>query len=420
MTPDHPTSRVVDERHRCASGSISNSESIRFLTLEMASGVVLIGALITAICWSMLAPSSYRTTWSSHFSTLAHVSVMLATPRLLVDNALMTLFFFAIAVELSNELSGGDSAERTVARRASIVALGGMLGASGLYLLCTLVSGSAGSLAGGFGIPMATDVAFPLVALSLITSKPPSRLRNFLLAVAVADDALSVVVLALVAHRHVGFAALGGAVALFACSFGGRRRIRGWLWIVIGVAMWTLLLEARVEPPLAGVLLGLMVGRSRPLGQKWRAWSTPTALVVVAPLFALANLGAVGLSAGLDRLDTRALVCVAVARLVGKPLGVLLGFALAVPRRERLEQLGVDRLGVVGFAVLCAMGVTIPMVFAQALFAGDPRVLLAIRVGLVASTLFAGIAGSILLAVSLRRQSETPTGQLTPVPPRPQ
>src|SRR6185437_12575348 len=223
--------------------------------------------VVVALVWANLG-SSYGRFWA----TPAHLGVLpadqFATVRDWVDNGLMTVFFLAVGLEVGRERAVGSLREARNAIIPVVAALGGMAGAALAYLAAAAAAGGAGAGGGGaalkgWGVPMATDVAFTLGALALLGRRVPPTLRVFVLALAVADDVASVVVLAVVwaAHGHVRLWGLVAAAAWFAVVVVASRRIRRtwWPYLVAVVVGWALLAWGGVEPTLAGAFVGMVV-----------------------------------------------------------------------------------------------------------------------------------------------------------------
>jgi NhaA family Na+:H+ antiporter len=399
----------------------------------MVGGAVLALALAAALIWSNADPHGYVTWWATRLGGLHVVSGSLTSASDGVDNGLMTLFFLAIGLELGREVADGSLRDRRNALLPVVAALGGMAGAAGVYLLTSALLHPHTSIAKGWGIPMATDVAFTLGAVALLGRRVPRPLRTFLLALAVADDVASVVVLALVASTHIHLLWLGGAaLSLVAVALlHVRVRHAWWPYLLALVAVWYLCTRAGVEPTLAGAFVGMLVpaaawsgsritgsritgsripsrvtadrvgGPSRPFAG--RVLEVPVHAVssyVVLPLFVLANAG-VQLTGSAWHAGSGADVIVAIvtARIVGKALGITLVVLL-------LTRLGLCRLPerttwrhMIGISLLCGMGLTVPLLFAHALFGHSLTLFTGAQVGLLLGTLAAAVLGSLVLLV---------------------
>ena len=264
---------------------------------------------------------------------------------------------------------------------------------------------------------MATDVAFTLGAIALLGRRVPQPLRVFVLALAVADDIGSVVVLALVASTKIHYGWLAAAVGALVVLFFLRRRVRDpwWPYVVAALASWYLFARAGIEPTLAGAFVGIMVpvARGARAGRSLEGPVHALSSYIVLPLFVLANAGvvltgAVWHSSG----STSVITAIFTARIVGKMLGITLVVALVV--RLGLCGLpdGTTWRQIVGVSLLCGMGITVPLLFAHAIFGTRPLLFSGSQVGLLLGTIGAALAGS---AVLLR--ARPPKEAIAPVPP---
>ncbi len=352
----------------------------------------------------------------------------------------MTVFFLAVGLEVGRERALGSLREARNAVLPVVAALGGMAGAALAYLATTAATGGlsagvatcglSGAVLRGWGVPMATDVAFTLAALALLGRRVPSSLRVFVLALAVADDVASVIVLALVSSSrvHVHYWALAGAAVWFAAVALASRRVRRswWPYLVAVVVEWALLAWGGVEPTLAGAFVGMVVpctvaaGKGRAPSPTAAPTRTPSAvlervlnplsILVVLPLFALANTG---VALGGHLLATPAprsvAVGIVVARLAGKMVGITLTVAVLVRLGVAGLPDGVRWPQLVGAAAMCGMGFTVPLLFATATFAGHPALIAAAQVGLLVGTAVAFMAGAVIL-LAAGRTSDPPSG----------
>jgi NhaA family Na+:H+ antiporter len=361
----------------------------------------------------------------------------------------MAIFFFVVGLEIKRELTIGELASRERAMLPVFGALGGMVVPAGLYLLLQ----PGGAAAAGWGIPMATDIAFAVAALALLGHRVPPGLKVFLLALAIVDDLGAVLVIAVFYTDEIRLAALGAAVLglglVWAVRLAGVRAYAP--YFVIGAGVWLATLESGVHATVAGVMLGLLtpvhalverrglIERAREraeeallrleqatthgnpppeaLLQEVRQLSReaqspleylthrlhPWVAFGVMPVFALANAGVTLDPSTLGGAEGRGVaLAVAVGLVLGKPVGIAL-FALAAVRL-RLAALpsGVTPGALVGAGLLGGIGFTMAL-FITALAFGEGPLSGAAKVGtLVASTLAAGL-GLLVLARTLPR-----------------
>ncbi|MFO0686851.1 MAG: Na+/H+ antiporter NhaA [Sandaracinus sp.] len=376
----------------------------RFLEIEASSGILLAAATAIALVWAS-SPwgASHHTVWEWSFGTIAGHAV---TPHAIVDDVLMTIFFFVVGLEIRRELSVGALRDRRRAALPAFAALGGMVVPAGVYLL---VAGAAETRA-GWGIPTATDIAFALGALTLLGSRVPPALRVLLLALAVIDDLGAIVVIAVFYSRGIAWAPLVGAgLAIVAVLWMQRRGVRSKpAYVVPGVAMWVAFLAAGLHPTLAGVALGLL---TPPTGAHDDETSPSEELVTqlhpwvafgVMPLFALANAGVDVRASAMDASATAVALGVTAGLVIGKPLGIVSASAIAV--RLRIAELPGDLtlrhlivLGMIG-----GVGFTMSLFVSALAFAGDPALLDAARIAVLAASALATLV-AVTLGYALLR-----------------
>jgi NhaA family Na+:H+ antiporter len=374
---------------------------------EIAGGVVLVVALAAALLWANLDPHGYVAVWTHHLpSGSSYVPAGLRTVGDYIDNGLMTVFFLAVGLELGREVSDGSLRDRRNALLPVVAAAGGMAAAALVYLATAAFTHSPAGTAKGWGIPMATDVAFTLGAIALLGARVPRPLRVFVLALAVADDVGAVVVLAFVGSSHIHAAWLGGALGLLGLTLALRRTVRHlwWPYVVIALASWYLFARAGIEPTLAGAFVGLLVpgARGARAGGTLETPAHGLSSYAVLPLFIVANAGVVLTGAVWHSpRATSVITAVITARVLGKMLGI--SFAVALMVRFGVSGLpaGTTWRHLVGVSLLCGMGLTVPLLFAQAVFGTQPMAFAGAQVGLLLGTFGAAIVGSALI-ISIR------------------
>ncbi|MDQ1360991.1 MAG: Na+:H+ antiporter, NhaA family, partial [Acidimicrobiaceae bacterium] len=324
----------------------------RVLGSEVAGGVMLTLAGVAALVWANSpVQATYNQVWEHSARVGSGDFSGLTTVQGWVNGGIMTIFFLVVGLEIARERRAGDLADRRTAVVPVVGALGGMVGAAVVYVAVN--HSPPGSR--GWGIPMATDIAFALGALALLGRRIPGGLRLFLLTLAVADDIGSVVVLAAFYSSKLDVWPLVGAVLVVVLLVVARRRWTGvvWPYLAGGVVLWALMAEAGVEPALAGVVVGVLIPsgmvavRPGPSGmpavlhnpaERVESTLAPVSAFVVLPLFALANAGVTIESTMLAHPGaTGVFVGIVLARLVGKMVGITLACLVVV-------RLGIGRL----------------------------------------------------------------------------
>ena len=374
---------------------------IRLVERDYGAPLFIGTGVVVALLWSGIGPSSYQRltseTWLQHPGALSSLN----SSHQVIVNGLLTLFFLAIGLELSRELRIGTLTSPTRAVPAVVAALGGMACTALLAVLSGALTGSS-ALRRGWGVPMATDIAFTLGVLALGGRRLPHQLRLFLLTLAVADDAFAVVVLAFTGTTDMH---VGGVVALVVTVLGARALARHTQHPLVGLALfvtiWLCFVWANIEPPLAGVVGGLAVSLGESTSLRFEQFCSRWSTGVVLPLFALVSCGvrwhALTTASG---VATIVLSMIAI-RIFGKVLGITGGVGLARLFGFRLDQ-SITWPLLVGGATLCAIGFTVPLLFAQRLFGTQSVTYSAITVGLLSSSVVAAVVGVGLLRAGTR------------------
>ncbi len=424
-----------------------------FMHDEAFGGILLLGCAIAALVWA-------NSPWGASYDALWATNVTIGTDRFRltesllhwVNDGLMTIFFFVVGLEIKREVLVGELASPRRAALPVIAALGGALLPIAIFLL--LNAGTAG--ARGWGVPMATDIAFALGVLALLGSRIPVGLKVFLTALAIVDDLAAVAVIAIFYTSQVVWGALGLAALIFAALLAvNRAGVRSLLpYALLGIALWLAVFESGVHATIAGVLLAATIpantridpgaflirgrailaafdragaedatgasvltngarqealaeledaveGVGAPL-QRMEHTLHPWVAFAIVPLFALANAGVriegdIGVALG-----NRVTLGVILGLVIGKQLGVTLGAWLAV--RSGLTELpqGVSWRAIYGVAWLAGIGFTMALFVADLAFvdAGGASLLASAKLGILIASLIAGAGGWLLLSRS--------------------
>jgi NhaA family Na+:H+ antiporter len=413
----------------------------RFLHVEAAGGILLLGATVVALVW---ANSPWQDSYQELWQTVGTLGVgdyaLSETLQHWVNDGLMAVFFFVVGLEIKRELVAGDLSKPRDAALPAIAAVGGMVVPAVVYLVAN--GGGAGQ--DGWGVPMATDIAFAVGVLALLGDRVPPAAKLLLLALAIVDDIGAIAVIAIFYTEDLAFgwlaAAVGGLIVV-----AQMRRLKVWygpLYLVAGVLVWWFTLQSGIHATIAGVALGL-VTPARPLmpapqadeiadrlsadpdvsaedvrevsfalresvsvaervGEELHPWSS----YVIVPIFALANAGIPLSWDALGDASSSAVTLGVIAGLViGKPVGIVLAAVIAV--RTGLGRLpeGVTWRHIVGIGALAGIGFTVSLFISGLAFTTD-----ALRdqaaLGVLAASALAAMAG---IAVLFRAPVSTPT-----------
>ena len=377
----------------------------QFLATEAAGGLVLLIAAVVALAWANSPWSAaYRTVWSTDLSLSVGRHVLAEDLRHWVNEALMAVFFLVVGLEIKRELVYGELRDPRVAAMPVIAAAGGMAVPALLYLLVT-----AGSdLSGGWGIPVATDIAFAVGVVALLGPRVPSSLKLFLLTLAIVDDIGAILVIAVFYAGHVQPELLLIAAGLIAAMLGLRRAGIVWLapYVVLGIGVWLATRASGIHPTTAGVALGLLAPetavspaeRLERLERLLHPWSS----FVIVPLFALANAGVELRTDSFDRPGAaRVTAAVVVGLWAGKTLGITAAAWLAV--RTGLGRLpeGATWPMVMGIAGIAGTGFTVALFIADLAFEPGP-LKSAAKIGVLFASTLAAVIGAVVLRRACR------------------
>jgi len=381
----------------------------RVLAFEAASGLLLIAAAAVALIWAnSSAAGSYGALWHANLGLRVGSFVFERSLEWFVNDVLMAVFFFVVGIEIRKEVHDGQLSDLRRAALPLVGALGGMAAPALIYLA---LAGSP-ETHHGWGIPMATDIAFALGVLILLGKRIPASLRVLLLAVAVIDDLGAILVIAIfyssgIAVSGLMWAALG-LLAIMTLRALGVRSIP--VYIAPGVLVWAGVYAAGVHPTIAGVLVGLLtpvvawpgVEQESPADFIEHALK-PWVSYAIMPIFALANAGVNLSGLSLSGGGAKVSVAVVVALLLGKPLGIVLSSALALWGKLAVLPNGLSTRHLLVLGIAAGIGFTMSLFIAQLAFE-DPTLLGAAKLGvLVASALAMVIgllAGRVLLPVA--------------------
>ena len=408
-----------------------------FFKQEAAGGVLLLICACVALIWANTGlASSYFNLWNTTV-TVGAGAFEISKPLLLwINDGLMAIFFFVVGLEIKREVLTGELSSPKKAALALAAAVGGMVFPALLYVAFNVGTDTVG----GWGIPMATDIAFALGVLALMGSRAPLALKVFLTALAIADDLGAVMVIALFYTAELSVTSLLIGFVVLAALVGANRIgiTRTSVYVLLGIALWVAFLKSGVHATIAGVLLALTIPARRrlyaddfkvrvrelldvfeatPEKRQNAVHSLEVACIEVEspllrmehamhgwvaffimPVFALANAG-VTLSSGTGEAFGHPVTLGIIAGLfVGKQLGVTLFAWLSV--KSGLAELpkGVSWGQIYGVSLLTGIGFTMSLFIANLAFVGQPDVLDNAKIAILAASILAGIAGWIVLA----------------------
>jgi Na+:H+ antiporter, NhaA family len=382
------------------------------LRKETVGGALLLVGTVIALIWANSA-------WSDSYFQLLDTEIGPAalhlnlTVEAWAGDGLLAIFFFVAGLELKREFVAGDLRDPQRAVVPVAAAVGGMIVPAIVYFA---IAGSTAPK--GWAIPTATDIAFALAVLAVISTHLPTALRTFLLTLAVVDDLLAITVIAIfyTDELHPQWLLLA-LVPLGLFTFLVQRRISGW-WLLLPLAFvtWALVHASGVHATVAGVLLGFAVpvrprkiegkddnrpGMAERFEHHWR----PVSAGVAVPLFALLSAGVViGGWSGLQSALTDPIAIGVIAGLVvGKPIGILLSTFLTSKITRRPLQKGLTWPDLTGVALLGGIGFTVSLLIGELAFGGNSAADDHVKIAVLAGSIAAAVLAAILLRARNRR-----------------
>jgi NhaA family Na+:H+ antiporter len=414
------------------------SPFVRFAKMEAAGGILLLASTIAALVWA-------NSRWEQGYQAIWHTQVSVGFGRFFlsesrhewINDGLMSVFFFLVGLEIKREVLIGELSSLRQAAFPFIAALGGTVVPAIFYLIVAHGSGAEK----GWGIPMATDIAFALGVLVLLGNRVSLSLKIFVTALAIVDDIIAVLVIAIFYTAQIHFFSLAAGLALVALSFGanllGIRKPA--VYALIGICAWVAVLQSGVHATVAGVLLAFTIpartyldrdhflNRCRRVLDRFEAappdsyeahaaihtLETQCELVesplhriehilqpwvsfLIMPLFAFANAGVRILGNVSAAARHPVSLGVALGLFLGKPIGIWLFARLSVGIRLATPPADVSWGKVFGASWLCGIGFTMSLFIATLAF-GEGTLLAMAKIGTLAASVGAGVCGSIFL-----------------------
>lgn len=427
----------------------------KFIQAESFSGILLFSAMILALVLSNSAISTeFEGIWQYKFG-IQTSNFSLVKPLILwINDGLMAVFFFLIGLEIKREILVGELNSFKKASLPIFAAIGGMIIPLSVYLLLN----QNPLTVNGWGISMATDIAFTLAILTLLGKGAPLSLKIFLTAFAIIDDIGAVLVIALFYTSQIAWSLLFYAalllVALYILTF--LKLYSKPVLFIFGIAIWVLFLKSGVHPTIAGIMLAFAV----PIRQKMNEHkfaekikasiqklthatnTNPLPMLshaqieeidhleelttkvqsplqklehklhywvafMIMPVFALSNAG-IGFSSDME-IDTTLALNLALALFIGKTVGVTLFASLSVKLKWASLPESITWLDIVGVAVLSGVGFTMALFIGNLAFAGNEVFINSAKIGIISGSLISGVLGFIILKVSIVKKKALKT-----------
>ena len=376
------------------------------LRRETVGGALLLAATVVALVWA-------NSPWSAEYARLRdltvgphalHLDLSLGT---WAADGLLAIFFFVAGLELKREFVAGDLRDPRRAALPVVAAVGGMALPALLFVLVNLGDGSEALQ--GWAIPTATDIAFALAVLALVSTHLPAALRTFLLTLAVVDDLLAITIIAVFYTSDLQpLYLLLAAVPLAAFTLCVQRRVTTpWLLVPLGLATWVLVHESGVHATVAGVLLGFAVPvlarRGGPAehpgpAERFEHALRPLSSAFAVPVFAFLAAGVTigGPSRFLATLQEPVALGIVLGLVVGKGVGIFLAtYLVARFTAARLDD-DLSWLDILGMAVLAGIGFTVSLLIGGLAFS-DVEQQETVKVAVLAGSVLAALVAAVIL-----------------------
>ncbi|GAA1075873.1 Na+/H+ antiporter NhaA [Kitasatospora arboriphila] len=377
------------------------------LRTETVGGVLLLLAAVAALVWANVWPGSYESVSEYTIGPSKPLHLDLTVEAWAADG-LLAIFFFVAGIELKREFTSGELRTPSAALLPVTAAVSGVVLPAVIF---TLVNLAPGGHPGGWAIPTATDIAFALGVLAVVGSQLPSALRAFLLTLAVVDDLIAILIIAVFYTSEIKFWALGLSLAgLVLFWLLNRREVHGWyLYVPLALVIWALMHESGVHATVAGVAMGMLLRcRTRPgeehsPGEHVEHLVRPLSAGVAVPLFALFAAGVPVSGKALAEVFSEATpLGVVLGLVVGKSVGVFGGTWLAAryTRAQLNPQLGWG--DVFALSTLAGIGFTVSLLISELAFPDDHALAEQSKEAVLMGSVLCAVFATVLLKLRTR------------------
>lgn len=388
-----------------------------FLKSEAAGGILLIGAAALAMLVANLPGLSADYFHLLHLETGPVISPKYGpmTVHLWINDALMAVFFLLVGLEIKREFVDGELASWEDRRLPVVAAAAGMVAPAIVYLAIT----GGGSLAPGWAIPAATDIAFAIGVLALLGKRAPASLKLFLTTVAIVDDMGAVAIIALAYTKSLGSLALAaGALVLVVMHVLNRSGVtKLWPYLLLGAALWHFVFLSGVHATIAGVLTAMMIPVKATPGASDAADSplhrlehalAPWVAYLIVPLFGFANAGVnlAGMSPAI--LLAPLPLGIAAGLFLGKQAGIFGSIWIADRTGFASRPGGASWMQLYGVAMLAGIGFTMSLFIGGLAFPDSPELIDEVKIGVLAGSILSAVGGFLLLRFAAPKKTAKP------------
>lgn len=370
-----------------------------FTSSEKTAGIILL------LC-TVLSLTISNSTLAQNYSHFFHFEIAHKPIEFWINDGLMTIFFLLVGLEIEREIYIGELSDIRKSLLPIIAAIGGML----VPALIHFSMNSGTSTQNGFGIPMATDIAFSLAILSLLGKRVPSSLKVFLTALAIIDDLGAIIIIALFYSKGFSILYFGIAMGLFALMLILNRLkvYRIWLYLVIGVLMWFCMYRSGIHATITGVLLAFAIpfskGDEDSISYRLQHKLHFPVAFIILPLFALANTAILIPSAILKDLSTANSYGIMCGLIIGKPVGIFLFSILGIMIGWCTLPEGIKKRHLLSIGFLAGIGFTMS-IFIALLAYNDPNIITTSKVAIIIGSIVSAVIGYIGLRLTLKTEN---------------
>ena len=366
-----------------------------FFKSEKSAGLIL---MLCSIVSLLLANSAF----GQNYIHLWHIDILSKPTEFWINDGLMTVFFLLVGLEIEREIYIGELSNIKKSLLPIFAAAGGMMVPAVIHFLFN--QGTV--FQSGFGIPMATDIAFSLGILSLLGSRVPSSLKVFLTALAIIDDLGAIIIIALFYSTGFSFTYFGLAVLIFAIMIilNKVKFYKIWVYLILGCIMWFCMYRSGIHPTITGVLLAFAIpfgsGEEKSPSYKLQHSLHKTVAFFILPLFALANTAILFPSSFIGTLNNSNSYGIILGLLFGKPMGIfifsIIGVALglcSIPKE-------ISKKHLVGVGLLAGIGFTMS-IFITLLAFNENISIVSSKISVLIASVLAGLLGFLWLYFTL-------------------
>ena len=365
-----------------------------FSSQKISGGLLLLVTIISLVLSNSSHSAFYISVWSKELqiSGLPHFTLLH-----FINEGLMTFFFFLVGIEMKRELISGELKGFNKAIIPVSAAVGGMLIPALIYFFFN----KGTSTSHGWGIPMATDIAFAIGIISILGDKISNTAKVFITALAVVDDLGAVLVIALFYSANIKwlFLIAGTTILILIVIINQKKKISAYIYVTAGILLWYCILMSGINSTIAGVLLAAIIpydGKEHSLLEKFESVLHKPVNFIIIPAFAMANT-AIAINGNLiGELQTPEGLGIFFGLILGKPIGIVLAVLLTLFLFKRKMPNGINFQSLIGLGFLGGIGFTMSIFITMVAF-DDPQNITGAKISIITASLVAGCLGYFIL-----------------------